>query len=180
MEYQLKELMRRKFKDEISRADKNCTSNKDLHDLNQSDQYIMPQFSSSNLFVNECDSRPVSALLSQPQRQHLIQYALPENKNMLSKKLGMRTTQYAFGRYTGSSEQQLMVNPSDNYSGTDLHKTFTNKNSMNEVKKAKKTIESAVIEIQQDLDFKRQKDSILMKVMDECQYEILTKDDSQE
>lgn len=51
---------------------------------------------------------------------------------------------------------------------------------MNEVKKAKKTIEDAVIEIQQDLDFKRQKDSILLKVLDECQNEILTKDDSQE
>jgi len=61
-----------------------------------------------------------------------------------------------------------MVNPSDNYSGSDLHKTFTNKHSTNEVKKAKKTIEDAVIEIQQDLDFKRQKDSILLKVLDEC------------
>ena len=80
MENQLKELLRRKFDEEISKVGTDANSSSMDHLLALAKPTANKD--AESMVIQESDYRPVSAMISHSQRQNLIQFALPENKNM--------------------------------------------------------------------------------------------------
>ena len=97
LESQLKELIRRRFEDEITRVDAQSSY------LDQEISYQNLDASQLQAGGNEYEQRPLSALLTRPQRQNLIQFALPINKAMRRKGIAGLTADSAHK----SSEQTL-------------------------------------------------------------------------
>ena len=77
MEHQLKELLKRKVADEMSRMENNSSFvelQSSYGEIGKSDANL------TGMNFQENEYRPVSALLSGPLRTNLIQFALPINK----------------------------------------------------------------------------------------------------
>ena len=172
-------MIRRKFEDEISKVDGQSS----VFEIDKSDANVEigmgPTWLRTNQETNP-EQRPVSALLMRPQRQNLIQFALPENVNMRAKGSAAHFKELT---YDNSNQRVIQRHFGHEYSDKELRTVAssaykeikTNQCRLKAYSQAKQLVESAVVEVQNDMDYKRAKDGILQQMFSDCAHEIHAK-----